>query len=195
MGCGRRASGLGQAANEVGKILGPLSLAVIAGTSNVLKPAATGAAVFPTFMFLAFWELVIALPSPFSDTRRTAERPQDADATQPRLRGHRTERHSPIARRSMLSLVCASCRLEDSEEAPGRMVGDLDRPELRCSRGSSEADQGASFPARSFRERPYLLDWIAAEPVISFLSRKVRVSAKRVHIWQCESNSVAENLM
>lgn len=65
MGCGRRASGLGQAANEVGKILGPLSLTVIAGTSNVLKPAATGAAVFPTFMFLAFCELAIALAFTF----------------------------------------------------------------------------------------------------------------------------------
>jgi hypothetical protein len=34
---------LGYPKDEVGKILGPLSLAVIAGTSNVLKPAATGA--------------------------------------------------------------------------------------------------------------------------------------------------------
>ena len=32
---GARASGLGQAANGVGKILGPLSLALIAGTSNI----------------------------------------------------------------------------------------------------------------------------------------------------------------
>jgi putative MFS transporter len=62
---GARASGLGQAANGVGKILGPLSLAVIAGTSNVLKPAATEAAVFPAFMFLAFCGLAVGLAFTF----------------------------------------------------------------------------------------------------------------------------------
>ena len=35
---GARSSGLGQAANGVGKILGPLSLALIAGTSNIVSP-------------------------------------------------------------------------------------------------------------------------------------------------------------
>ncbi len=39
---GARASGLGQAANGVGKILGPLSLALIAGTSNILSPQSDG---------------------------------------------------------------------------------------------------------------------------------------------------------
>jgi hypothetical protein len=38
---GARASGLGQAANGGGKILGPLSLALIAGTGNVVAPQAT----------------------------------------------------------------------------------------------------------------------------------------------------------
>jgi MFS transporter, putative metabolite:H+ symporter len=50
---GARASGLGQAANGVGKILGPLSLALIAGTSNIVSPQATADAVFPAYMFLA----------------------------------------------------------------------------------------------------------------------------------------------
>jgi putative MFS transporter len=50
---GARASGLGQAANGVGKILGPLSLALIAGTSNVVSPQATADAVFPAYLFLA----------------------------------------------------------------------------------------------------------------------------------------------
>jgi putative MFS transporter len=48
-----RAVGLAQAANGVGKILGPLSLAVIAGTGNVVAPAATTAAIIPGFTFLA----------------------------------------------------------------------------------------------------------------------------------------------
>lgn len=78
---GSRASGLGQGLNGVGKILGPLSLAVIAGTSNVLKPAATEAAVFPAFMFFAFCGLVIALAFTFL-AHETHGRPvpQDADA-------------------------------------------------------------------------------------------------------------------
>lgn len=51
---GARSSGLGQTANGVGKILGPLSLALIAGTSNLVSPQATADAVFPAFLFLAF---------------------------------------------------------------------------------------------------------------------------------------------
>ena len=58
---GARSSGLGHAAAGIGKILGPLSLAVIAGTSNVLRPQATAAAVLPAFLFLAFCMLLVAL--------------------------------------------------------------------------------------------------------------------------------------
>jgi MFS transporter, putative metabolite:H+ symporter len=58
---GARASGLGQAANGVGKILGPLSLALIAGSSNVLSPQATADAVFPAYLFLAFCMALVAL--------------------------------------------------------------------------------------------------------------------------------------
>ena len=50
---GARASGLGQTANGFGKIIGPLSLALIAGTSNLVSPQATAAAIFPAFLFLA----------------------------------------------------------------------------------------------------------------------------------------------
>ena len=58
---GARASGLGQAANGVGKILGPLSLALIAGSSNILSPRATADAVFPAYLFLAFCMALVAL--------------------------------------------------------------------------------------------------------------------------------------
>jgi len=58
---GARSSGLGQTANGVGKILGPFSLALIAGTSNIVSPKATEAAVFPAFLFLAFCMLLIGL--------------------------------------------------------------------------------------------------------------------------------------
>ncbi len=58
---GARASGLGHAAAGIGKILGPLSLAVIAGSGNFLSPKATEAAVFPAFLFLAFCMLLVGL--------------------------------------------------------------------------------------------------------------------------------------
>jgi MFS transporter, putative metabolite:H+ symporter len=58
---GSRSSGLGQAANGVGKILGPLALALLAGSSNVIAPKATAAAVFPAFVFLAVLMLAVAL--------------------------------------------------------------------------------------------------------------------------------------
>ena len=58
---GARASGLGQAANGVGKILGPLSLALIAGTNNIVAPKATAEAVLPAYLFLAFCMLLVAL--------------------------------------------------------------------------------------------------------------------------------------
>jgi MFS transporter, putative metabolite:H+ symporter len=51
---GARASGLGQAANGIGKIVGPLSLALIAGSGNLVTPQQTAAAVLPAFVFLSF---------------------------------------------------------------------------------------------------------------------------------------------
>jgi MFS transporter, putative metabolite:H+ symporter len=50
---GARSAGLGQTANGFGKIIGPLSLSVIAGTGNLVTPQQTAAAVLPTFLFLA----------------------------------------------------------------------------------------------------------------------------------------------
>jgi MFS transporter, putative metabolite:H+ symporter len=54
---GLRASGLGfgYGVGNLGKIISPLGLAVIVGTSNFVKPAATLAAIFPAMLFLAFW--------------------------------------------------------------------------------------------------------------------------------------------
>lgn len=50
---GARALGLGQAVNGLGKIAGPLLLAFIAGTSDVVSPKATADAVPAAFIFLA----------------------------------------------------------------------------------------------------------------------------------------------
>jgi putative MFS transporter len=57
---GARSSGLGQAANGVGKILGPLALALIAGSDNIVSPKATSEAVLPAFLFLAVGMLLVA---------------------------------------------------------------------------------------------------------------------------------------
>jgi MFS transporter, putative metabolite:H+ symporter len=54
---GGRAVGLAQAANGVGKILGPVCLALIAGSGDIVKPKATVDAVGPAFLFLAICEL------------------------------------------------------------------------------------------------------------------------------------------
>lgn len=58
---GSRSSGLGQAANGVGKIVGPLVLALLAGSDNIIAPKATAAAVFPAFAFLGGVMLLVAL--------------------------------------------------------------------------------------------------------------------------------------
>jgi putative MFS transporter len=47
-------SGIGQAANGLGKIVGPLSLALIAGAGNIVTPHATAGAILPAFLFLGF---------------------------------------------------------------------------------------------------------------------------------------------
>jgi putative MFS transporter len=62
---GSRSSGLGQAANGVGKIIGPLALALLAGSSNIIAPQATSAAVFPAFVLLALLMFAVALAYPF----------------------------------------------------------------------------------------------------------------------------------
>jgi putative MFS transporter len=54
---GARAFGLAQASNGIGKILGPLCLALIAGTSDVVSPKATADSIAPAFLFLAACEL------------------------------------------------------------------------------------------------------------------------------------------
>jgi putative MFS transporter len=62
---GARAAGLSQAANGCGKVLGPLCLALIAGTDNLVSPRATADAVTPAFLFLAACMIVVGLACTF----------------------------------------------------------------------------------------------------------------------------------
>jgi len=52
-----RATGMGVAYGfgSIGKITGPVGLALIVGASNFIAPAAMGPAVMPAFLYLAFW--------------------------------------------------------------------------------------------------------------------------------------------
>jgi len=52
-----RASGMGfsYGIGNLGKIIGPLGLALIVGSSNYVSPKVTLDAVFPALLFLAFW--------------------------------------------------------------------------------------------------------------------------------------------
>jgi MFS transporter, putative metabolite:H+ symporter len=56
-----RGSGLAQSANGLGKILGPLCLALIAGSDNLVSAKATEAAILPAFLFLAACGAVLGI--------------------------------------------------------------------------------------------------------------------------------------
>ena len=58
-----RASGMGfgYGVGNLGKIISPLGLAVIIGTSNFVKPAATLTAMVPAMIFLALWAVLAGL--------------------------------------------------------------------------------------------------------------------------------------
>jgi putative MFS transporter len=60
-----RAVGLAQFANGIGKIVGPLCLALIAGADNFVHPHATASAVQPAFFFLAGAGVLIGLAFTF----------------------------------------------------------------------------------------------------------------------------------
>ncbi len=82
---GARAAGLGQTANGIGKILGPLSLALIAGTANFVSPKATEGALLPAFLFLAFGMLLVGLSFAFLG-RETHGRPMALGGEEPMAR-------------------------------------------------------------------------------------------------------------
>ncbi|GAA4683961.1 MFS transporter [Gordonia humi] len=56
-----QAMGLGEVANGIGKLIGPVGLALIAGTGNMVKPEATRDALTPGFVFLGIFSLLCAV--------------------------------------------------------------------------------------------------------------------------------------
>jgi putative MFS transporter len=73
---GARAFGLAQAANGIGKIMGPVCLALIAGSNDVVSPKATADAIGPAFLFLAACEFA-ALIAIFAYRREPHGKPMD----------------------------------------------------------------------------------------------------------------------
>jgi putative MFS transporter len=53
--------GFGYGVGNLGKIIGPLGLAVIVGSSNYVSPRVTLDAIYPAFLFLSYWYLQAAL--------------------------------------------------------------------------------------------------------------------------------------
>lgn len=53
--------GFGYGAGGFGKILGPLGLALIIGSSNYIKPGVTVASIEPAFLYLALWFVLAGL--------------------------------------------------------------------------------------------------------------------------------------
>ena len=58
-----RTTGMGAAYafGGLGKIIGPLGLALILGSSNAVSPAASVAAIVPAYSFMAFWFVLVAV--------------------------------------------------------------------------------------------------------------------------------------
>jgi MFS transporter, putative metabolite:H+ symporter len=57
--------GLAWAASGIGRIVGPLGVALIAGTGDLIEPDATLAALKPAFLFLAAFSMVVGLAFTF----------------------------------------------------------------------------------------------------------------------------------
>jgi putative MFS transporter len=62
-----RTTGMGSAYGfgGIGKIIGPIGLALIVGTSNIVKPEVTIAAIVPSFLYLGAWSALAGIAYAF----------------------------------------------------------------------------------------------------------------------------------
>ncbi|HZK91000.1 MAG TPA: MFS transporter [Stellaceae bacterium] len=77
-----RGSGMGlvYGVGNLGKFIGPLGLALIAGSSNYVKPAATVEALFTGFLYFSYWYLLGAFAFWFIGTETRGRSIDDIDA-------------------------------------------------------------------------------------------------------------------
>jgi putative MFS transporter len=92
-----RTSGMGSAYGfgGIGKIIGPIGLALIVGTSNIVKPEVTIAAIVPSFLYLGAWSALAGIAyafigfetrgRPLEDIDRQLTRRRHATAAAPQL--------------------------------------------------------------------------------------------------------------
>ena len=112
-----RASGMGfsYGIGNLGKIIGPLGLALIVGSSNYVSPKVTLDAIFPALLFLAFWYgqagLVFAFLGIETKGRSIEEISSSLDAKSPgRERWRRGPRRRNPRRVRPAALRCSGAR-------------------------------------------------------------------------------------
>jgi putative MFS transporter len=107
-----RGSGMGfvYGIGNLGKFIGPAGLALIAGSSNYVKPEATLDALVPGFNYFAFWYVLGPSPSGSSALKRAAARSARSTARWAGRQGSRKQ-------------VGRCARPATDREAAGRAVG------------------------------------------------------------------------
>ena len=128
-----RASGMGfsYGIGNLGKIIGPLGLALIVGSSNYVSPKVTLDAIFPALLFLAFWYGLAGLVFWFVGIETRAGRSRRSAARSTDRRHRRSGRR--WYNRPGRTLV---------SHGPGRVSGRFLFSEGRCPRNSSPALRG-----------------------------------------------------
>jgi putative MFS transporter len=84
----------------IGKIIGPIGLALIVGSSNIVKPEVTIAAIVPSFIYLASWSILAGIAYAFIGFETRGRSIEEIDNRLAVERGRRAGRASPPARRS-----------------------------------------------------------------------------------------------
>lgn len=89
-----RTSGMGSAYGfgGIGKIIGPIGLALIVGSSNIVKPDVTIAAIVPSFIYLAGWSLLAGIAYAFIGFETRGRSIEEIDA---QLAAERERRSRP----------------------------------------------------------------------------------------------------
>jgi putative MFS transporter len=89
-----RTTGMGSAYGfgGIGKIIGPIGLALIVGSSNIVKPEVTIAAIVPSFIYLAGWSLLAGIAYAFIGFETKGRSIEEIDA---RLAAERERRERP----------------------------------------------------------------------------------------------------
>ena len=67
--------------NGIGKIIDPIGLAMIVGSSNIVKPDVTIAAILPSFIYLAAWSALAGIAYAFIRKDEAAANPWGVGAT------------------------------------------------------------------------------------------------------------------